>query len=74
MRRCTEEFVMLFWDDKGNPIGFLHENGKREIYAVKRASKPDLQTIFESEYVPPGPHAQTRYQEPQEAIPGLRKP
>lgn len=52
MNRCSTEFVQMFWDEQGNPIGFIHENGKREIFACRRASKADLVEIFKIEQIP----------------------
>ena len=55
MLKCTTEFVMMFWDEHGEPIGLIHENGKREIYTVKRASKQDLTELFNAENIPATP-------------------
>jgi len=42
----SNEVVVMFFED-GEPIGVLHENGKREFYRVTRASKQDVQSLLE---------------------------
>jgi hypothetical protein len=50
MRRCTTEFVQMIRGEQGEPMGFLFEEAsKREIYAVKRASKEQVAELFEIE-------------------------
>jgi hypothetical protein len=47
--KATAEIVTMFWSKDGDMTGFLHENGHREIYTVKRATKTELAKLFETE-------------------------
>lgn len=47
MKKVTSEIVTLFWDDHGEPVGMLHENGKREIYHIRRATKEQVSLLLE---------------------------
>lgn len=38
MIKATTELMVVFWED-GEPVGLLHQNGKREFYRVTNASK-----------------------------------
>ncbi len=45
--KAVSELVTLFLDKDGEITGLLHENGKREIYKVSRATKADVQKILD---------------------------
>lgn len=42
MIKATSEIVVMFWDEGGEPVGLLHQNGKREFYRVSYASKDNV--------------------------------
>ena len=46
MKKATAELVIMFWED-GEPQGILYENGKREFYKIKRATKEDVSNLLE---------------------------
>jgi hypothetical protein len=49
MRRASVETVIVFWDEDSQPVGMLHENGKRELYKVKPALKQDVMDMLGAE-------------------------
>ena len=50
--KAQNELVTMFYSKDGEITGFLHENGTREIFKVKRANKTELNVIFETEINP----------------------
>lgn len=46
MMKVTSELVLLFAED-GEPTGMLVDNGKREFYSIKRATKEQVSQLLE---------------------------
>jgi hypothetical protein len=46
MKEWTSEIVTICWEE-GVPSAVLYENGHREIYKLKRATKEDVANLLE---------------------------
>lgn len=51
MKKWTGEHVLML-KEEGVPVGILYENGQREMYKLKRATKEDVVQFLEVDITP----------------------